>query len=249
MPHTYPTERILVFIPAYRCATQVRRVIRQLDADLDLMAEVDGVLIVDNCSPDDTFETLEAEIASSSHRDKFVALRNQSNLGLGGSHKIAFRYAREHDFHTVAVLHGDDQAKTTDLFTLIHFAKANPHLDAVLGSRFLPASQLVRYSTIRTLGNWALNVAYTVLTARWISDLGAGLNLYRVTKLRDSTVEKFSDSYLFTMEHLLHLVRSGAQFSYFPITWRHQDETSNIRSVEVALKALLVLLRWRLGLR
>ncbi len=249
MPDTNATERILVFVPAYRCATQVRRVIRQLDADADLMAVVDGVLLVDNCSPDDTFPALEAEISSSVHRDKFVALRNVSNLGLGGSHKIAFRYARKRGFHTVAVLHGDDQAKTTDLLTLIHFAKVNPHLDAVLGSRFLPASQLVRYSTIRTLGNWALNLAYSALTARWISDLGAGLNLYRVTKLTDSTLDGFSDSYLFTMDHLLHLVRAGAQFSFFPITWRHQDEVSNIRSVEVALKALLVLLRWRLGLR
>jgi glycosyltransferase involved in cell wall biosynthesis len=249
VPHTDAKERILVFVPAYRCATQVRRVIRQLDAHAALMAVVDGVLIVDNCSPDDTFGALEAEIASSLHRDKFVALRNHSNLGLGGSHKIAFRYARKHGFHTVAVLHGDDQAKTTDLLTLIHFAKVNPHLEAVLGSRFLPASQLVRYSTIRTLGNWALNMAYSALTARWISDLGAGLNLYRVTNLTDTTLEKFSDSYLFTMDHLLHLVRVGAQFTYFSITWRHQDEVSNIRSVEVALKALIVLLRWRLGLR
>lgn len=249
MPNTNATERILIFIPAYRCATQVRRVIRQLDADMALMAAIDGVLIVDNCSPDDTFEVLETEMRASSHRDKFVALRNQSNLGLGGSHKVAFRYAREHGFNTVAVLHGDDQAKTTDLMALICFAKVNPQLDAVLGSRFLPASQLVRYSTIRTLGNWALNLAYSALTARWISDLGAGLNLYRVMNLTDSQLEKFSDSYLFTMDHLLHLVRSGARFSYFPITWRHQDEISNIRSVEVALKALLVLLRWRLGLR
>jgi len=249
VPTTNPTERILVFVPAYRCATQVRRVIRQLDSDTALMAAVDGIFIVDNCSPDDTFEAVKQLISSSLHRDKFTAIRNTSNLGLGGSHKIAFRYAREQSFHTVAVIHGDDQAKTTDLLTLIHFAKANPHLAAVLGSRFLPASHLVRYSMIRTLGNWALNLTYSALTLRWISDLGAGLNLYRVTDLDDSALNGFSDSYLFTMDHLLHLVRVRAHFSFFPITWRHQDEISNIRSVEVALKALLVVLRWRLGLR
>ena len=38
-------------------------------------------------------------------------LRNDDNYGLGGSHKVAFEYAVEHDFDYVIVLHGDDQGR------------------------------------------------------------------------------------------------------------------------------------------
>ena len=48
-------DRILVFIPAYRCAPQIVRVLQQF-SDPDIHRRFAEILVLDNRSPDDTAE-------------------------------------------------------------------------------------------------------------------------------------------------------------------------------------------------
>jgi glycosyltransferase involved in cell wall biosynthesis len=102
------TPKILVFIPAYRCATQITRVIDQFDEHVQ--AWVHTVMVVDNQSPDNTLEAAIARGKLVLQQCNFIGWRNDDNYGLGGSHKAAFRYAIEQGFDYLVVLHGDDQA-------------------------------------------------------------------------------------------------------------------------------------------
>ncbi len=241
--------KILVAIPSYRCANQIGRVLSEFDNEL--LQLVDEIAIFDNRSPDDTLNaacTAAQNLNSTIKKDALVKVfENNQNYGLGGTHKTAFLYAEANGFDYVAILHGDNQAYSPELKNLILTAKANPDVDAVLGARFMPGSRRLGYSTIRTWGNFALNALYTVVSGRLTFDLGSGLNLFKVSPLKDHNFLRFSNAFTFNMDLLLDYYRKRSQLKYVPITWREEDQVSNAKALNVGWITLKILFKWRLG--
>lgn len=238
--------RILVAIPAYRCAGQIGRVLDGFTPSL--VQKLDRIVVIENRSPDGTLEAAMAGVCQAKLERKAAVLRNRENYGLGGSQKIALREGIAGGFDWVAILHGDDQAIAAELEPMLALALARPECDAVLGARFMRTSRLEGYSLSRRAGNVGLNVAYSLLTRRLTLDLGSGLNLFRLARIDLREVQSFSDSFTFNMDLLLHLYAVGAKVRFFPITWRETDQVSNASNLRVGWGALRTLLRWRLGL-
>jgi dolichol-phosphate mannosyltransferase len=233
--------RTLVFIPTYNCAAQVRRVLQRLE-DAGLFARMTEVAVIDNRSSDQTVET------ALSFKAKFPnlkVLRNVQNYGLGGSHKVAFHYAIDQGFERLVVLHGDDQAEASEIHRLIGRMDADPRLDAVLGDRFAPASGGEGYSWIRRLGNRALNGLFTLILGRPVRDLGAGLNLYRVSRLKTLDFDRYSDYCDYNIFLLLAMIGDGWNFEFTPITWREEDQVSNTSALRMGWRALSALFKWK----
>lgn len=236
--------KILVFIPAYRCAAQVTRVIDQFDERVQEW--VDTVMVVDNQSPDNTLDVAIERGKSVLRHCNFIGWCNDDNYGLGGSHKAAFRYAIEHGFDYLVVLHGDDQADIRDLIPQLE-AGAHLETDCLLGARFMPGSQLKGYSWFRTFGNRVYNALFSLVTMRTIYDLGSGLNLYRLAAYREFYYKTFPDDLTFNYVMLLASYYRKQSVRFFPITWREDDQVSNVRLFNQAFKVLRLLASY--GLR
>ena len=89
-------EKILVFIPMYNCEKQIGRVIDQLTGEI--RPYIDEAIIINNRSTDNG-ETVALEKLKNLNTDLTIKLlRNDENYGLGGSHKVAFKYAIENSF-------------------------------------------------------------------------------------------------------------------------------------------------------
>lgn len=228
--------RILVFIPAYRCEAQIGRVLTQLRGRAGEW--VSQVIVVDNQSPDGTIEA--AHLAAQDLPMPWVIWRNAANYGLGGSHKAAMRYARENGFDYLVVLHGDDQADINDLADGFASGEAFTH-DCFLGARFAPGSRLQGYSWLRTFGNQVYNLLFSVVCHRRVYDLGSGLNLYRVSALEMDTIERLPDDLTFNYGMLMLSYARGQDVAFFPITWREEDQSSNVRLFRQAVRVLSLL--------
>lgn len=238
------TAKILVFIPAYRCAAQITRVIDQFDDRMQ--AWIDTVMVVDNQSPDDTLEAAIARGKSVLKKCNFIAWCNDDNYGLGGSHKAAFRYAVEHGFDYLIVLHGDDQADIRDLIPQLE-SEAHRQADCLLGARFMRGSQLQGYPWFRTVGNRLYNALFSMVSMRKIHDLGSGLNLYRLSAYRDFYYKTFPDDLTFNYVMLLASYYRKQTVRYFPISWREEDQVSNVRLFRQAVKVLRLLAGFCIG--
>lgn len=219
-------EKILIFIPAYRCEKQLPRVLARIAAlgeDAALFAQV---LIVDNRSPDGTREA--ALEAMRTLPIPAMLIENDENYSLGGSHKVAFRYAIENGFDYVVVLHGDDQADISDLVPCL---KRGEHraLDSLLGARFLKESSLSGYTGFRVFGNHCFNAFLSLCCGRKISDLGSGLNLYKTSYLRPGFYMQFPNDLSFNVFLLEYGVFAKSRFAFFPISWREEDQISNAK--------------------
>lgn len=230
--------KALVFIPAYRCENQIKRVINQFTPDVQKW--IDTVMVVDNRSPDQTLEVA-IETGKQVLTDcNFIAWRNDDNYGLGGSHKAAFRYAIEHNFDYLIVLHGDDQADIRDLIPFIEKGAHND-LSCFLGARFMPGSRLQGYSLFRTFGNYIYNMLFSSVACRAIYDLGSGLNMYRLADFRDFYYKMFPDDLTFNYVMLLGSYYHKQKVKFFPISWREEDQVSNVKLFRQAVKVLRLL--------
>ena len=235
-------ERILVFVPMYRCAPQIPRVIEQFARVPGLPADL-AVLCIDNQSPDDTLAAAEAALAASPVGEKYL-LRNDDNYGLGGSHKVAIAFAQAHGFDYLVVLHGDDQGSIADLQPYLA-AGTHRTVDALLGARFMRGATLQGYSTLRTAANHVFNAIFSIIGGQWFSDLGSGLNLFRTSIFSDGFHLKYADNLTFNYYLVFGLADHGHRMGFFPINWREDDQVSNAKLFSQGVR-MLKLLRQRL---
>jgi len=241
---TVKFEKVLVGIPSYNCAEQIPRVLAGFSGPL--LDRITKVLIIDNGSTDGTVAAVK-QFISSTPSPKFELIQNDLNYGLGGTHKVAFLRAERERVDYVAILHGDNQARTEELATLLDVAASAPDTAAILGSRFMAPEKLHGYSKIRLWGNRGLNFLFTVLTKRRTLDLGSGLNLFRLADLRDREYLELPDGFTFNMSLLLHYRTHEREIAYVPISWSHTDQRSNARTFRVGWLTLKALLEWYFG--
>ncbi len=237
-------NKIIVFIPAYNCQNQIKRVIEQFDKQIQNYFTT--VLLVDNKSTDETPGIAINKAKETFEFCKFLAIENNKNYGLGGSHKVAFRYAIENNYDYLIVLHGDDQASIKDIIPLL---KEGVHkkYDCLLGSRFMRNSKLAGYSKFRTFGNKVYNFLFSIIVGKRVYDLGSGLNLYSLKSFKKFHYKKFPDNLTFNYVMLLSSYHLNHRILYFPITWREEDQLSNVRLFNQAYNVLLMLLKFAIN--
>lgn len=233
-------EKILLFIPAYNCEKQIVRVLSQLDESV--LEYVSEVIVVNNLSTDNTQEAVLDYIKE--HKDLPIKLlRNHENYGLGGSHKVAFKYACDNGFDYVCVLHGDDQGNIHDFMPML---KKGIHrsYDCVLGARFMRGSRLKGYSLFRTFGNIVYDFLFAAVIRKRVFDLGSGLNIYSTKALRYRYYERFPDNLMFNYCMIMAADYYDQNFRFYPISWREDDQVSNVKMGKQAVKVLEMLMNY-----
>lgn len=234
-------DKILVFIPGYNCEKQIVRVLKQFDKDV--LKYIDEIIFVNNRSTDNT-EKAVLNYKVENKELPIKILRNDENYNLGGSHKVAFDYALEHKYDYIIVLHGDDQGDIHDLMPYLENGEYK-NFDCLLGSRFLKGSKLKGYSKFRIFGNRIFNIIYSMCIGKKIKDLGSGLNMYNTKILQNNFYHKFPDKLTFNCCMLFAADYYKQSIKFFPITWREDDQISNVKMFSQAKITLKMALKYR----
>lgn len=227
-------NKILLFIPAYNCEKQIVRVLAQLDEKV--MRHIVQVIVVNNRSTDKT-EAAVMDYVNTHPYLPLALLRNRENYILGGSHKVAFEYAMVNNFDYVIVLHGDDQGNVHDILPLLENSDYTKY-DCCLGARFIQGAKLQGYSALRTIANRCFNLWFSLFCGRMLYDLGSGLNLYKVDMLRSHFYLKFPDKLYFNDVMVLAASYYRQSIKFFPITWKEDDQQSNVKLFQFGLRLL-----------
>ncbi len=230
----------LLFIPSYQCARQIKRVLESLTSYTQYFHEI---LVIDNQSPDETFEVAKETVNHLKLPIKI--LKNPANVGLGGTHKMCFQYAIENKFDHVVILHGDDQGSIRDFESILKEACERKFLSFQFGSRFHTDSQRTNYGLIRTWGNQFFNTLASFISHRSISDLGgSGLNLFPVSLLEKHQFLRYSNDLTFHVYVLLNALRLGQAIEFRAISWREEDQMSNVRMYRQTKKLISILITY-----
>ncbi|HXH31149.1 MAG TPA: glycosyltransferase family 2 protein [Bacteriovoracaceae bacterium] len=225
-------------MPCYNCEKQIGRVLQKIAKHATMFK---SILIVDNRSTDHTAQRAMVEITRLK-LDHATVIKNKENYSLGGSHKVAFTYAKAGNFEHVITYHGDDQADITDLVPYLLDGSFKLH-DCLLGARFHPSSRLVGYSRFRIFGNKVLNLACSLACDSKVLDMGSGLNLYAKDFYTDRRILSFPNDLTFNIYLVFHAYFNSATVRFFPISWREEDQVSNAKVFRQMLHILKLVLR------
>ena len=228
---------LMLFVPMYNCAPQIRRTLGQLDGRLQRQFE--EVFVLDNGSSDDGPRVAMEVGAGLLHTHVRVA-KNDSNYGLGGSHKVAFQRCLDEGYDGMVVFHGDDQGRLADLADVLDRHDA----ECVLGSRFMLGSSVKGYSVERIAANVAFNVIFSVVGRKRLWDLGSGLNFYRRDFIARRLWEGCADDLTFNYHLILRTAAiPSITVDFVPISWREDDQVSNAKLTKHGLSMLRILAR------
>jgi glycosyltransferase involved in cell wall biosynthesis len=222
----------------YNCQKQIVRVLDQLDDEIQFY--LSEVVIINNRSTDEGEQVVQDYLNSNRKKIRVSLLRNKENYGLGGSHKVAFDYAKRNGFDYIVVLHGDDQGHINNLLPYLK-SKEYEKYDCFLGARFQKGAQLDGYSAFRTFGNRVYNMLFSIVTGKMIYDLGSGLNMYSVNILKDNFYLKYKDNLMFNYCMILGSTYYKHKMKFFPIRWSEDDQVSNVKMLNQAIIVLKLL--------
>ena len=239
--------KVLVFIVAYNAEKTITSVLDRIPKYLSLEYQVE-VLIIDDCSSDDTFERANKRIQAGYWCDVTV-LRNPVNQGYGGNQKIGYRFAIRKGCDVVALLHGDGQYAPESLPELLApFAESSPPA-AVFGSRMMNKRSALQggMPLYKYLANRFLTTIENLVLGQNHSEYHTGFRAYHKRVLVKLPFHAFSDDFVFDQEILISAVYAGFRIGEIPVPTRYFPEASQInfvRSVKYGLETLLVVLKY-----
>src|SRR5581483_3768142 len=240
-------KRVLIFVVAYNAETTIQSVLDRIPAELRT-SDVE-VLVIDDSSKDETFARgLAYDNTTSNFR--LTVLRTPENQGYGGNQKLGYRYAIEHGFDIVALLHGDGQYAPEKLPDLVQ-PFLSGEADAVFGSRMIRKQDALKggMPLYKWFGNQVLTRFQNYMLGSELSEFHSGYRLYATAALRQIPFERNSNDFHFDTEIIIQLVMKGLRIVELPIPTFYGDEICYVNGMKYAWDLFRTMVRAQLHSR
>jgi glycosyltransferase involved in cell wall biosynthesis len=211
-------KKIAVVVPAYREEALIAQTIRGIP---DF---VDQVIVVDDCSPDRTFEA-----ASSAATERVSIIRLEENQGVGGAIIAGHKLAMQNGADIMVVMAGDDQMDPYELPRLLEPILKNGYGFAK-GNRFYPAAETANMPRHRLFGNIVLTLMQKSSSGYWhIVDPQNGYTAVTRESLESIPLDQVSRRYEFENDLLIWLNIANVRAKDVNIPARYGSEISTIK--------------------
>ena len=227
-------KKILIFAATYNEAENIKNFIEKI---LELNINLD-LLIIDDNSPDKTWEIVNNY---KKNNKNIVLIKRKDKEGLDTAHKLAFNYAKEHNYNYLVTLDADLSHDPTKIPNFLNELKDQPF---VIGSRYIKDGKnemkLKRY-ILSVVGNKIIKFVLGINCDEFTSAYrGFNLNMLKNFDINDVS----SKGYSFFMETIYLLVSAGYNIKQIPIKFDDRLKgVSKIPKVEIfrTLKNLFLL--------
>src|SRR5947209_8712185 len=211
--------KVCVFIPTWNVREHVVGVLRAIPPEFGRACA--EVMVLDNASDDGTPEEV-CRALSGGWPFPVRVYRNATNLGYGGTQKVAYAHALSRGYDVVAMLHGDGQYPATEVPGLIDLLMKR-RTALAYGTRFLQTDVKDQTPFLRRCGVWALswmqNLASGLRLAEWYS----GFRVFRCSALREVPFAACEDNYYFDVQIILLLSMAGYKIAELPVAKKYDD--------------------------
>jgi glycosyltransferase involved in cell wall biosynthesis len=236
-------KKVLIFIVAYNAGAHIRSVLDRLPREVFNNPGFQ-VLVIDDCSKDETAKTASAHVTDLGYRNVTV-LRNAINQGYGGNQKVGYRYAAQNGFGLVILLHGDGQYAPELVLEFVQ--RWRDGADVILGSRMLDKAQARRGGMpfYKWVGNQVLTRFQNLVVGARLAEFHTGYRAYDVGFLDRVPFELDTNEFHFDTEILLQAFAAGAKVVEFPIPTHYGEEICHVNGMKYAKDVAIACLMYR----
>jgi glycosyltransferase involved in cell wall biosynthesis len=227
--------KVLIFIVSYHAEEFIEAVLNRIPDEIWRNDRFEAeVLIIDDQSPDQTFERA-VDYARQSNKPNITVLYNPKNQGYGGNQKIGYHYAIAKGFDAVVLLHGDGQYAPEHLPAMLK-PLLDDTADVVLGSRMINRSDALRGKMpfYKWVGNQILTYCQNRILGSGLAEFHTGYRAFKVSALAAIPFARNSDYFDFDTEILIQLMDTRKRFAEIPVPTFYGDEISRVNGLKYA---------------
>ena len=206
-------------MPAYNAALTVTKTVDEIHQQ----GIVDGIILVDDCSKDNT-------VAVASALPGVTVHRHASNTGYGGNQKTCYRLALEAGADIVVMVHPDYQY-TPKLIPAMASIIANDLHQCVLASRILGGYALQGgMPWWKYVANRGLTAVENLLIGAKLSEYHTGYRAFsrQLLETLQPELERKSDDFIFDNQMLVQIVKHGYSIGEVSCPTKYFKEASSI---------------------
>ncbi len=227
----------LIIIPTYNESDNIEKL-------LDLISRTDPaahVLIVDDNSPDRTYEIVE-RLMQTSYPGRLFLLKRAGKMGLGTAYIAGFKWALARDYDYIFEMDADF---SHDPKYLPAFLTAIEKHDLVLGSRYVPGGGVKNWGLLRKIISRGGSLYARTILGLSLRDLTGGFKCFRRQVLESIDLDAVkSNGYSFQIEMTYRARCKGFRICETPIVFEDRTAGKSKMSRKIFLEAVLMV--WKL---
>jgi len=212
-----------VILPAHNEADHIGEVITTLPE------WVDRIYVVDDCSTDDTAQTVLAL-----PDERITLLSHEVNTGVGGAMITGYKRGLEDEIDILVKMDSDGQMDPEDMWWLC-LPIADDLADYSKGNRFYVVNANKAMPATRKFGSVILSFMTKVASGYWhVFDSQCGFTAIRTGMLRLIDLDRIAPDYFFENDMLISLNPVSARVADIPTATRYGSEISDISITRIA---------------
>ncbi len=215
--------KVCVFIPTWNVKDHVRGVLESIPTLLG--RTVPRSWCSTTTSTDGTTEQLSHDLRGGWAFPVNV-YKNRTNLGYGGTQKVAYAHALQQGYDVVAMLHGDGQYPAVEVPPLIDLLM-HKNAGMAYGTRFLQAEQQDQTPFFRRCGVWGLSCLQNIASGLKLAEWYSGFRVFSCAALKEVPFAACDDNYYFDVQIILLLSMAGYTIAETAVAKKYDD---NIKS-------------------
>ena len=231
----------IIVIPTYN---EIENIEIILDKVFSLNLGVD-ILIVDDNSPDKTYEKVQEIIDNKLYKDALHLMIRENKEGLGKAYVAGFKWclARKYDFIIEM-----DADLSHDPKYLPSFLENIKEYDLVIGSRYVQGGGVVNWSLLRKFISFGGSTYARMILGISIKDVTGGFKCFRREVLEAIDLDNIiSAGYAFQIEMNYRTILKGFKVKEVPIIFEDRIAGQSKMSKKIFIEALLNVVTLRLN--
>jgi len=200
------------------------------------------VLVIDDNSPDKTYEIVE-DLAATKYSGKLFLIKRAGKLGLGTAYVAGFNWGLARDYDAIGQMDADFSHNPKYLPSMFEALKT---YDLVLGSRYVAGGGVVNWSLKRKLISRGGSLYAKIILGLPQNDLTGGFKCFRREVLETIDVNQLkSTGYSFQIETTYKTYLNGFKIKEIPIIFEDRVLGVSKMSGNIFKEAILMVLALR----
>lgn len=200
------------------------------------------VLVIDDNSPDKTYEIVE-KLAVEKYAGQLFLMRRAGKLGLGTAYIAGFKWGLERDYDIIGQMDADFSHNPKYLPTMFNTLKT---YDVAIGSRYVDGGGIVNWGLKRKLISRGGSLYSKIILGIPVNDLTGGFKCWRREVLATIGIDELlSTGFCFQIETTYKAYLNGFKIKEIPIIFEDRVLGQSKMSGGIFKEALLMVLELR----